>query len=250
MGEELYTILDISKFNNCDRSTVAKHRKKAGITGIPAGNKTMLYTPEMIIKMGYKVPDSTSYQRPSLKFKKIISGKKKEKPLEVTWTSYQIIFRNGISKQQLYTRQIRYKVNPIREQNHKLYTRQMILDMRYQVPGETDKYFVEDICEELGIKQTEVTQLLNSFRCEVHCEVRLSLSLGVHKNVRYLTENEYQYLKNLIAKNRDKKSEAKVSLEEMKKLHPLVTDDRFFKTSFFPDVVPECFKESSKNTTN
>lgn len=33
------------------------------------------------------------------------------------------------------------------------------------------------------------------------------------------------------------------TLQELKKLHPLVTDERFFKLEFFPDVMPECFKE-------
>ena len=32
-------------------------------------------------------------------------------------------------------------------------------------------------------------------------------------------------------------------LEEMKRLHPLVTDERFFRTSYFPDITPNCFKE-------
>lgn len=33
------------------------------------------------------------------------------------------------------------------------------------------------------------------------------------------------------------------TLQELKKLHPLVTDEKFFKLEFFPDVMPECFKE-------
>ena len=52
-------------------------------------------------------------------------------------------------------------------------------------------------------------------------------------------------------KNKEKQKQIKaqvskpdLSLEELRKLHPLVKDDRFFNTSFFPDVTPECFKVS------
>ena len=40
-----------------------------------------------------------------------------------------------------------------------------------------------------------------------------------------------------------KKEPAKVihNLEELKALHPLVKDVRFFELSYFPDVVPVCF---------
>lgn len=31
------------------------------------------------------------------------------------------------------------------------------------------------------------------------------------------------------------------SLEELKALHPLVKDVRFFETSYFPEIVPVCF---------
>lgn len=37
--------------------------------------------------------------------------------------------------------------------------------------------------------------------------------------------------------------DAKKTLEELRAEHPLVIDDRFFKTSYFPEVIPECFKE-------
>lgn len=34
------------------------------------------------------------------------------------------------------------------------------------------------------------------------------------------------------------------NIEEMRAAHPLVKDDRFFKLSYFPEVVPDYFKES------
>ena len=33
------------------------------------------------------------------------------------------------------------------------------------------------------------------------------------------------------------------TIEQLRAEHPLVKDDRFFKLSYFPDVIPNCFKE-------
>lgn len=34
-----------------------------------------------------------------------------------------------------------------------------------------------------------------------------------------------------------------MTLEQLKELHPLVKDERFFKLSYFPEVTPNCFAE-------
>lgn len=34
----------------------------------------------------------------------------------------------------------------------------------------------------------------------------------------------------------------KYSIEELKKLHPLVTDERCFRMSYWPETLPNCFK--------
>lgn len=40
-----------------------------------------------------------------------------------------------------------------------------------------------------------------------------------------------------------KKTESTKTLEQLKAEHPLVSDDRCFKLSWWPDTVPDCFKE-------
>lgn len=54
----------------------------------------------------------------------------------------------------------------------------------------------------------------------------------------------YRHLSNVdeIARKNVNKAEVK-TVEELRAEHPLVKDDRFFKLSFFPDVIPNCFKE-------
>jgi hypothetical protein len=34
-----------------------------------------------------------------------------------------------------------------------------------------------------------------------------------------------------------------MTLEQLKELHPLVKDERFFKLSYFPETKPSCFEE-------
>lgn len=48
----------------------------------------------------------------------------------------------------------------------------------------------------------------------------------------------------------EKQPKPKLTLEEMKKLHPLVRDEKFFKTSYFPEVMPDCFKENIEGEKN
>lgn len=40
-----------------------------------------------------------------------------------------------------------------------------------------------------------------------------------------------------------KKDDNMLNLEDLKALHPLVTDERFLKLSFWPNVIPACFEE-------
>ena len=40
-----------------------------------------------------------------------------------------------------------------------------------------------------------------------------------------------------------KKTESTKTLEQLKAEHPLVSDVRCFKLSWWPDIVPDCFKE-------
>ncbi len=58
-------------------------------------------------------------------------------------------------------------------------------------------------------------------------------------------EIKKHYDKMLEKKAGKKKIEVQKSLtvEEMRKLHPLVVDDRFFKESYFPETVPCCFED-------
>lgn len=40
-----------------------------------------------------------------------------------------------------------------------------------------------------------------------------------------------------------KEKEIKERINELKKQYPLVTDERCFRTQWWPDIVPDCFKD-------
>lgn len=49
--------------------------------------------------------------------------------------------------------------------------------------------------------------------------------------------------KKKVTDNAKPAAQKSLTVEEMRKLHPLVTDDRFFKESYFPETVPDCFED-------
>lgn len=75
---------------------------------------------------------------------------------------------------------------------------------------------------------------------------KLKLKLTTHEDnnrKKYFSYTQmkllYDYVYGLRAKKLKQKSSQKYSdtnLEELRKLHPLVKDDRFFKEDYFPDI--------------
>lgn len=99
---------------------------------------------------------------------------------------------------------------------------------------------IRNICRRLKI-DWEVRPSNNS-RCAYYTYADSLKIIAYTKNAKQVREENQKKLKNLILKSYAKSEESK-TIEELKKEHPLVTDERFFKTSYFPEVIPECFKE-------
>ena len=68
-----------------------------------------------------------------------------------------------------------------------------------------------------------------------------------HK-VMYFTHESYAHCREELErrqKNKQKKKEIQLAeIGEQQAEHPLVTDPRFLKLSYFPDVTPACFEEA------
>lgn len=66
--------------------------------------------------------------------------------------------------------------------------------------------------------------------------MKFELTIEEVREVALLSErinNFEDFLKN---GTKESEKKGKLTLEEMKELHPLVKDERFFKQSFFPDI--------------
>lgn len=104
---------------------------------------------------------------------------------------------------------------------------------------------------------TEVARLIGKLNPEVrnlckrnHIKWEMSkddyIALYPYESVIRLIEIARKNKEKAIAREQKKatvQKDVKKTLEELQAEHPLVKDIRFFKTSYFPEVVPECFKE-------
>lgn len=112
-----------------------------------------------------------------------------------------------------------------------------------QTPNESKMFTVSDIQEICGASPNVIRGIAE----------RANIESFIKKDGRGTVVFDFQSMKQIVAiyKNYSRvdeivaKNQPKVekTIEQLRAEHPLVKDDRFFKLSFFPDVVPNCFKE-------
>lgn len=68
-------------------------------------------------------------------------------------------------------------------------------------------------------------------------------SYDTYKAVKDFIENHIQKKAEFEKKKQELDEQREKSLEELKREHPLVTDERCFNLNWWPDTVPVCFKE-------
>lgn len=71
-------------------------------------------------------------------------------------------------------------------------------------------------------------------------EILLNLGINYDKKLKRSKVVEEAIRKH---KKESKQDKRKIPLNILKKLHPLVTDERCFNFSYFPDSEPNCFKD-------
>ena len=98
-----------------------------------------------------------------------------------------------------------------------------------------------DVANSLGISNDKVVYI--AYRLDVGITESKGGLHKVYNHAEYVRIKNY-YLTHKQETNVGVKSEKpKMSLEEMKKLHPLVTDERCFKLSWFPETKPNCMED-------
>ena len=104
------------------------------------------------------------------------------------------------------------------------------------------------IIDELEVKRQDIfmlDELLDLHPTEVVCGPSFSFDYNdedVKKIYSYYAEKRKKEAA-ILKENKEKKIlERKLYLEQMHKEHPLVTNDKFFNLSYFPDIIPNCYK--------
>lgn len=112
-----------------------------------------------------------------------------------------------------------------------------------QRPEEDRMFTVTDICKMVGASPCVIRSLAENAGIESFLsKERKNVIVFNFKGMKQIVA----LYKNVIGidevKKNNKVQEPK-TIEELRTEHPLVKDDRFFKLSFFPDIVPKCFTE-------
>lgn len=98
-------------------------------------------------------------------------------------------------------------------------------------------------------------EIANLIGCTVSTVKRIQKNRNIVRVMRqegsqrraYYSYAAYRLIESVFAKNRLQKKqeqeEVKVCTVAKSEEHPLVTDKRLLNTYYFPDVIPDCFKE-------
>ena len=111
---------------------------------------------------------------------------------------------------------------------------------------EENNYTTKQLAELLGTSSSCISNIA------IRYNIPKKVLIAEKARVAYFSKESFEQFRNILdemqdkrAKWEQKKAEATAALEEAETLHPLVTDKRCLNLNWWPDVVPECFKELS-----
>ena len=111
---------------------------------------------------------------------------------------------------------------------------------------EENNYTTRQLAELLGTSSSCISNIA------IRYNIPKKVLIAEKARVAYFSKESLEQFRNILdemqdkrAKWKQKKAEATAELEEAETLHPLVTDKRCLNLNWWPDVVPECFKELS-----
>lgn len=109
------------------------------------------------------------------------------------------------------------------------------------------KYNADELAEMFNVSVSGIRSRVSHIKDKSTLTKEIVLDARNAPHPQYVFTLKEAKLYDIIPKKRERKAvkpKAPENIEEMRAAHPLVKDDRFFKLSYFPDVVPNCFKES------
>ena len=111
---------------------------------------------------------------------------------------------------------------------------------------EENNYTTKQLAELLGTTSSCISNIA------IRYNIPKKVLIAEKARVAYFSKESLEQFRNILdemqdkrAKWEQKRTEATAALEEAETLHPLVTDKRCLNLNWWPDVVPECFKELS-----
>ena len=111
---------------------------------------------------------------------------------------------------------------------------------------EENNYTTKQLAELLGTSSSCISNIA------IRYNIPKKVLIAEKARVAYFSKDSLEKFRNILdemqdkrAKWEQKRTEATAALEEAETLHPLVTDKRCLNLNWWPDVVPECFKELS-----
>ena len=111
---------------------------------------------------------------------------------------------------------------------------------------EENNYTTKQLAKLLGTSSSCISNIA------IRYNIPKKVLIAEKARVAYFSKESLEKFRNILdemqdkrAKWEQKRTEATAALEEAEILHPLVTDKRCLNLNWWPDVVPECFKELS-----
>ena len=111
---------------------------------------------------------------------------------------------------------------------------------------ENNFYTTRQIAELIGVTVSCVSSIALRYKIDK------KVLIAEKSRVAYFSKESLEKFRNILdkmqnkrAKWQQKKTETTAAIEEAAALHPLVTDKRCLNLNWWPDVIPECFKEIS-----
>ena len=109
---------------------------------------------------------------------------------------------------------------------------------------EENNYTTKQLAELLGISSSCIANIA------IRYNIPKKVLIAEKARVAYFSKDSLEKFRSILdemqdkrAKWEQKRTEATAALAEAEALHPLVTDKRCLNLNWWPDVVPECFKE-------
>mgnify|MGYP003315868039 CR=1 FL=1 len=117
-------------------------------------------------------------------------------------------------------------------------------------PRNNRTFTTAELADALGVVTSSIIKMIHTKKLSYNIVVsdhgkRMVVPYETYAELKQYYDKKFEKMaeKRKVVINTKPAVKQNITLEEMHKLHPLVTDDRFFKESYFPEIIPDCFED-------